>query len=119
MANVKKTSTAYNTAGQFFALGKYTALVASILFSISAHGSDSPFGEDWPSGPGSMETGGLCGACHSLALVKQQGLSRKSWDETLTWMVEEQGMPDLDPDMRNLILDYLSEHFNPESRHRD
>jgi len=69
------------------------------------------FGPDWPSGPGQAETGQLCNACHSLAIVKQQGLSRDSWDELLDWMVEEQGMAEQSPEQRSLILDYLSTHF--------
>jgi cytochrome c5 len=64
-----------------------------------------------PVGKGREVVFGLCQACHSLAIVKQQGLSRASWDETLTWMVEEQGMPALDPATRNLVLDYLATHY--------
>jgi len=64
-----------------------------------------------PVGKGREVVFGLCQACHSLAIVKQQGLSRDSWDETLTWMVEEQEMPALDPATRNLVLDYLATHF--------
>jgi cytochrome c len=69
------------------------------------------FGPDWPAGPGQAETGQLCNACHSLAIVKQQGLSRDSWDELLDWMVEEQGMAEQSPEQRDLILDYLATHF--------
>jgi len=69
------------------------------------------FGPDWPAGPGQAEAGQLCNACHSLAIVKQQGLSRDSWDELLDWMVEEQGMAAQSPEQRALILDYLATHF--------
>ena len=75
--------------------------------------------EDWaglPSGPGREEGFYLCQACHSLAIVKQQGLSREDWDETLIWMVEEQGMPELDESEETLLLDYLAEHFGPDRR---
>jgi cytochrome c len=48
-------------------------------------------------------------------IVVQQGLTRHRWDKTLTWMVEEQGMPEPDEDTRDLILDYLAEHYGPES----
>ncbi|MDG9666398.1 hypothetical protein [Hahella sp. CR1] len=91
-------------------------LFASALsLTTSASGAESPFGSDWPEGPGSQEAGALCGACHSLALVKQQGLSKESWDEVLTWMQEEQGMPELNAELRSLILEYLSTNFNPET----
>ena len=74
--------------------------------------------EDWqglPPGPGREEVFYGCQACHSLRIVVQQGLTRHSWDETLTWMVEEQGMPEPDEDERTLILDYLAEHYGPDS----
>ncbi len=77
------------------------------------------FGEredrDWaglPPGPGREEVYYSCSACHSLMMVTQQGLSRDRWDETLDWMVEEQGMDEIsDLALRDLILDYLSTHF--------
>lgn len=79
----------------------------------------SYFGEkteqDWqglPPGPGREEVFYTCNTCHSLMLVSQQGMSRKRWDETLEWMVEEQGMTEIeDAAMRDKILDYLSTHF--------
>lgn len=69
------------------------------------------YGPDWPAGPGQAEAGQLCNSCHSLAIVKQQRLSRKTWDKLLDWMVDEQGMAPQAPDRRALILDYLAEHF--------
>ena len=54
---------------------------------------------------------GLCGACHLLRPVVPQRLDRASRDETLDWMVEEQGVPALDPDECALILDYPETHF--------
>lgn len=71
------------------------------------------FGAGWPPGPGQVEAGRLCSACHSLAIVKQQRLSRATWDELLDWMVDEQGMAAQPPETRALILDYLVEHFGP------
>lgn len=45
-------------------------------------------------------------------IVTQQGMRRKRWDETLEWMVEEQGMAEIeDAARRDLILDYLATHF--------
>jgi len=69
------------------------------------------FGPDWPAGPGQAETGALCNSCHSLAIVKQQQLSRETWDKLLVWMVEEQGMAEQPSERRTLILDYLATHF--------
>ncbi len=71
-----------------------------------------------PAGPGREEVFYTCQACHSLAIVKQQGLDRDSWDETLVWMVEEQTMDPLDPEDRKLILDYLTTHYGRDSSKR-
>lgn len=76
--------------------------------------------EPWdvlPPGDGQRETFLYCSACHSTQIIAQQGLTREGWDETLTWMVEEQGMPELDPELRKIILDYLAEQFSPERPH--
>ncbi len=53
----------------------------------------------------------ICSACHSLHMVAQQGLSRKRWDKMLDWMIEEQGMEELDDDVREAVLDYLSKYY--------
>ena len=71
-----------------------------------------------PEGPGRERVFYTCQACHSLAIVKQQGLNRDSWDETLAWMVEEQGMEPLDPKDRTVVLDYLTTHFGRDSSKR-
>jgi cytochrome c len=71
--------------------------------------------QDWqglPPGLGREEVFYACNVCHSLMLVTQQGMSRDRWDETLEWMVEEQGMNEIeDVAARDRILDYLSTHF--------
>ncbi len=75
--------------------------------------SDDP--QQWqglPPGPGREEVFYRCKACHSLMIVKQQGLSRAAWDQSLEWMVEEQGMtPIEDAATRDRVLDYLATHF--------
>ena len=53
-----------------------------------------------------------CTACHSEMLVVQQGNTREDWDYMLDWMIEEQGMYEIEPDERNIILDYLAENYN-------
>jgi len=83
-----------------------------ILSYLSTHfGVDA---QDWgglPLGVGREDVFYTCQACHSLSIVLQQRLSRESWAETLDWMVEEQGMPEPDPETWTLILDYLAEHY--------
>jgi hypothetical protein len=55
----------------------------------------------------------LCTACHSSRLVRHQALSRERWDETLSWMSERHGMPELEGEERAHFLDYLTAHFGP------
>ena len=84
-----------------------------MLNYLSTHFGDL-IEDEWdglPPGPGREEVFYLCAACHSLAIVKQQGLNRADWEETLVWMVEEQGMPEPDEAERKAMLDYLSTHY--------
>ncbi|MDN3653317.1 c-type cytochrome [Thalassotalea ponticola] len=53
----------------------------------------------------------VCSSCHSLHLVTQQGLSRESWQETLQWMIDEQGMQPLSDENNKAVLDYLSTYY--------
>lgn len=48
-----------------------------------------------------------CTGCHTTELVVQSHMSRKSWETTLTWMEETQGLKPLEPAVRKAILDYL------------
>ena len=63
---------------------------------------------------GVEETFYACTACHSEMIVVQQGKTRQGWDELFDWMVEEQGMSELSPEDRTVILDYLAEHYNTD-----
>jgi len=79
--------------------------------------SDVPLNADLgnlPDTPGVEETYYLCSACHSMSIVTQQNLTDARWDYTWTWMVEEQGMPEMDDETRELILSYLKRHFSAE-----
>ncbi len=70
--------------------------------------------EDWDgltAAPGREEVFAICSPCHSLKLVTQQRLDRYSWEETLVWMVEEQGMAELDEETSALVLDYLESQY--------
>ena len=68
-----------------------------------------------PPDKGRDEVEAYCGACHSLRLVVQQGLSRDAWQETIEWMVEEQEMEPLEPEDHKLVLDYLTKHVSIEA----
>ena len=67
--------------------------------------------------PGAQLTYDLCSACHSEMIIAQQGQTREGWDEILVWMVEEMGMPELDQEDREKILDYLATYYGPDRPH--
>jgi len=93
------------------------ALTAAILLAAQpATAADDDGYDGLPPGKGRDEVFGLCGACHSVRLVTQQGLPRTRWDKLIDWMIEEQGMPKPDAELRTLILNYLSEHLNIDHR---
>ena len=64
--------------------------------------------------PGVEATYYACPACHSEMIVAQQGLTRDEWDEMFEWMVEEQGMSEIEEPDRTEILDYLAAHYNTD-----
>lgn len=65
-------------------------------------------------GKGAEITYYSCTSCHSEMIVAQQGKTRENWDKLLDWMIEEQGMTEPTSEDRNLILDYLAEHYNTD-----
>ena len=74
--------------------------------------------ETMPPGKGQEETFYLCAACHGTALIKAQGMTRERWDSTFQYMIDRHGMADPDKADRDLIVDYLAEHFPPRRRGR-
>lgn len=74
--------------------------------------------ESMPGGKGQEETFYLCAACHGTAIIKAQGMTRERWDSTFQYMIDRHGMADPDKADRDLIVDYLAEHFPPRRRGR-
>src|SRR5262249_61317935 len=74
--------------------------------------------EDLPDGPGREVTFYTCTACHGVALIKAQGLTRDLWDSTFDLMLEKHRMPPVKAAERAEILDYLSQQFPPRRRGR-
>lgn len=91
-------------------------LLVSALFAFSGPSLGQDPEEDefegLVAGPGQEEVLIYCSACHSTRIVQQQGLSRDQWIETLEWMVEDQGMSEIDEPDLTLILDYLAKNYN-------
>lgn len=52
-----------------------------------------------------------CTLCHSTQIVTQSRSDREGWLETIRRMQEEEGMVNLDPEIEEEILDYLSTHY--------
>jgi hypothetical protein len=74
--------------------------------------------EDLPEGPGREITFYTCTACHGVALIKAQGLTRELWDHSFDLMLEKHRMPPVKPTERAEILDYLAAQFPPRRRGR-
>ena len=74
--------------------------------------------EDLPEGKGRDTTFDTCTACHGVALIKAQGLTRDLWDASIDLMLEKHRMPPVKPAERAEILDYLVEQFPPRRRPR-
>lgn len=85
-----------------------------ILFAIAVFSTSSILAQEeikyqgLPPGEGVDLVLGNCVVCHSAEIILQNHMSRKSWDKTITWMQEKQGMWELDKGDRKKILDYLS-----------
>ena len=74
--------------------------------------------DDMPDGKGRDLTFYTCTACHGVALIKAQGLTRDLWDSTFDLMLEKHRMPPVKAAERAEILDYLAEQFPPRRRGR-
>jgi len=105
------------TVNSFFCARRFLAVAGAVFLLATSAGADSDIDYDGlPPGEGRDDVYSYCAACHSAKLVSQQGLTRESWDETLDWMIEEQGMVELEAEMRTIILDYLAKYLNTDHR---
>ena len=83
-------------------------LFATIFYLPNNAKSEELKYQSLPFGKGRVQVLENCTACHSSAIILQTHMSRKKWDQTLSWMQEKQGLWNLQPDLRKIILDYLS-----------
>ena len=74
--------------------------------------------EDLPEGKGREETFYACTACHGLAIIRQQGMSRERWEATIEDMRVRHNMPELEAADRALVAEYLGDKFPPRTRGR-
>lgn len=93
-------------------------LSLTLIFGISASGAMATDDEyDYGvlvDAPGVDLTYAYCAPCHSEILVAQQGMTRPHWDDLLDWMVEEQGMYEIEEPDKGIVLDYLEAHYNTD-----
>lgn len=75
--------------------------------------------DDLPEGKGREVTFYTCTACHGVALIKAQGLTRDLWDSTFDLMLERHKMVPVKAEERAEILDYLAEQFPPRRKGRN
>jgi hypothetical protein len=68
-----------------------------------------------PADKGREEVYYNCVPCHSTAIIQQQRLRRRVWDDVLDSMVEQMGMPELAKEDRKIIIDYLAKHFGQDA----
>lgn len=59
-----------------------------------------------------------CTVCHSPMLITQNKADRDGWLEMIRWMQDKQGLWQLEPDLENVILDYLSANYGPTAASR-
>ena len=90
------------------------AAAALLLAFSSAQAEEENPWAPLPPGEGAEETYFACIACHSLRTVTNGGYSRAVWDELLDWMVEEQGMWEMDAEEREIVLNYLATYIGED-----
>ena len=66
-----------------------------------------------PDGPGKTIADGACVACHSADIIRQQRLTEKQWQATVTKMAGW-GAPVTD-DERGPLIAYLVRNFGPDN----
>jgi mono/diheme cytochrome c family protein len=66
-----------------------------------------------PDGSGKSIADGACAACHSADIIRQQRLTEKQWQATVTKMIGW-GAP-VSEDERSALVAYLVQNFGPDN----
>ncbi len=88
--------------------GAFIIILIGLFFPATAVADKAGFLKGLPPGTGQKLVANTCTICHSSAIILQNHMTRKKWDETLTWMQKKQGMGKLPRQKRKKILDYLA-----------
>ena len=59
-----------------------------------------------------------CTVCHSAKLVTAQRGNRLTWASMIRWMQKTQGLWEMPRETENTILNYLANHYAPETASR-
>ncbi len=99
-------------------VGLLFLLITSVLiFSVqaSANRKARPNPEqDLKPGYGREIVAEHCVVCHDATLITTPELTRLQWSRVISEMVEEQGMEEPGPSIRQAILEYLVETQGPQ-----
>lgn len=90
-------------------------LATALLGLAAAPAAADEAGALFPEGPNRELVAAFCTSCHSGRLVAGQAMSRERWDDRLSWMSANHGMPPLEGEYRQMVLDYLAAAFGEES----
>jgi hypothetical protein len=96
-------------------------IAAALLAGSAGLQAQQPFSprdespEQFPPGPGRDDTFYACTPCHNFKLVAAQGMNRRQWEDSLSWMTERHGMPPLEGNERKTVLDYLEQTYPPRA----
>jgi hypothetical protein len=101
------------TVGPIIGLLALAAVSSAAGAQTFTPSEESP--EQFPAGAGRDETFYACTACHNFKLVAAQGMNRRQWDESLTWMTQRHNMPPLVGKDREVVLDYLERAYPPRA----
>ena len=93
-----------------------SAVVQSFMVVTALVQSD---GAELKPGKGRDIVAAACTQCHTAQNIVASHMSRKVWDTTITWMQDTQGLAELEPDVRAVILDYLVETQGLDSGDED
>ena len=108
MGGLNRMKTAQSRGSGVFFVILFTLFLINLFFPGIAVSGDQGFLKGLPPGTGQKLVARTCTICHSSAIILQNHMTRKKWDETLTWMQKKQGMGKLSRQDRNKILNYLA-----------
>jgi hypothetical protein len=95
---------------------KILALLLGFFFTLSAGGQEKIDAQTGLVADEGLETVKThCLGCHSAKLIIQSRATRQGWRDIIRWMQRTQNLWEFDPETETILLDYLAEHYAPET----